>query len=168
MNIIPTEKDINPFGDLDAAWAVKSFLGKDVEQILALFRKEGEIYSYIEDLGWMGSYAFSYYFQAVIKYYYEELEKNSNVAAHMGDLIALVRLKKIVASESIKLKDSQITQIMIIAISKLKTTIKEIDDIPMQQFYEKSWGAQRKMHKIKEECMDCINLLQPYIKKTST
>lgn len=62
----PTLKDINRFDSLDEREAVRHFLGKSLEEALALFA-ENSLY-YQENLMWMGPRAFRFYVQAAVAY----------------------------------------------------------------------------------------------------
>lgn len=66
MAAVPTEEQINPYGDLDGDVAVRNLLGKNVREALALLRENSDRYS--EDYLWMGAQAFDYYVQALIEY----------------------------------------------------------------------------------------------------
>jgi len=64
---LPTQEEINPFPeDLDGQCAVRNFLGKTREQITREFHERGM--SYQEDLMFMGSRAFCFYFPAAVDY----------------------------------------------------------------------------------------------------
>lgn len=64
---LPTQEEINPIPeDLDGQCAVRSFLGKTREQIAREFDEHGV--SYQEDLMFMGSRAFCFYFPAAVDY----------------------------------------------------------------------------------------------------
>jgi hypothetical protein len=66
MNL-PTQKDINPIPeDLDGQCAVRNFLRKTRDQITREFAEHGM--SYQEDLMFMGSRAFCFYFPAAVDY----------------------------------------------------------------------------------------------------
>ncbi len=66
MNL-PTQEDINPIAeDLDGQCAVRNFLGKSRDQIREEFAEHGM--SYQEDLMFMGSRAFCFYFPAAVDY----------------------------------------------------------------------------------------------------
>ena len=64
---LPTQEHINPIPeDLDGQGAVRNFLGKTREQIMREFHEHGM--SYQEDLMFMGSQAFCFYFPAAVDY----------------------------------------------------------------------------------------------------
>jgi hypothetical protein len=63
---IPKIDDINVHDSLDERVAVKRFLGKDLEEAEALFRKN--FLGNSEWLMWMGPRAFCYYVQSAISY----------------------------------------------------------------------------------------------------
>lgn len=63
---LPTEGEINVFDSLDERFAVKNFLGKDLEEARSLFREN--FLRYQEDLMFMGPKAFQFYVQAAIDY----------------------------------------------------------------------------------------------------
>lgn len=64
---LPTQHEINPIPeDLDGKCAVRNFLGKTREQITREFGEHGM--SYQEDLMFMGSRAFCFYFPAAVDY----------------------------------------------------------------------------------------------------
>lgn len=63
---LPVANEINVFDSLDERWAVKHFLGKDLEQAHTLFREN--FLHYQEDLMWMGPIAFRFYLPAAIEY----------------------------------------------------------------------------------------------------
>ena len=68
---LPTAKEINPIPeDLDGQFALRHFLGKNLEEAEALFRENSLRYQ--EDLMWMGAIAFRFYVQAVINYIHSE------------------------------------------------------------------------------------------------
>ncbi len=62
----PTAEEINVFDSLDERWALKNFLGKDLEQAQALFRENS--LHYLDDLMHMGPVAFRFYVPAAIAY----------------------------------------------------------------------------------------------------
>jgi hypothetical protein len=83
---LPTAEEISVFDSLDERWAVKHFLGKDLEQAQALFR-ENFLY-YQEALMHMGPKAFRFYVQAAIKYLLSvESDGNSDAANTFCGLI---------------------------------------------------------------------------------
>jgi hypothetical protein len=64
---IPTQEDINPIPEnLDGQRAVRNFLGKTRDQGVSEFAGHGM--SYQEDLMFMGSRAFCFYFPAAVDY----------------------------------------------------------------------------------------------------
>ncbi len=68
---VPTARDISPSEgvDLDEQWALKHFLGRDVEGALELLREN--FLCYEEDLLFMGRRGFEYYLPAVLLYLQE-------------------------------------------------------------------------------------------------
>ena len=68
---LPTESEINPIpDDLDGQVAVRHFLGKSVQDAVALFADNSLIYQ--EDLMWMGPKAFCFYLPAVLEHFRQE------------------------------------------------------------------------------------------------
>lgn len=68
---LPTESEINPIpDDLDGQVAVKHFLGKTVQDAVAMFADNSLVYQ--EDLMWMGPKAFCFYLPAVLKHFRQE------------------------------------------------------------------------------------------------
>jgi hypothetical protein len=63
---LPTRKEIDVYGCLDGQYAVKNFLGKNLDQAEAMFREN--FMHYGEDLMWMGPKAFCFYVDAAIHY----------------------------------------------------------------------------------------------------
>jgi hypothetical protein len=64
---LPIQEDINPVpANLDGQRAVRNFLGKTREQIAKEFAEHGM--NYQEDLMFMGSRAFCFYFPAAVNY----------------------------------------------------------------------------------------------------
>jgi hypothetical protein len=64
---LPTQEEINPIPeDLDGKCAAQNFFGKAREQITREFHEHGM--SYQEDLMFMGSRAFCFYFPAAVDY----------------------------------------------------------------------------------------------------
>ena len=66
MNTLPTHKDFDPWGDLDAQSAWGNFGGLTLEEAHEKFCNVPE--SYYEDFTHMGANAFSYYFPVIDKY----------------------------------------------------------------------------------------------------
>ena len=63
---LPTREEINPtFDDLDGRVACEHFFGKTLDEAETLLR---ENHRYEEDLMWMGSAAFRYYFPAADRF----------------------------------------------------------------------------------------------------
>lgn len=92
MNI-PTEKEINIFNSLDEINACKHFLGKDLQQAEALFRKNSAYYQ--EDLMWMGPVAFSFYLQAAINYLKSEASaEDSHLIACLYNIVSFRKKDK--------------------------------------------------------------------------
>ncbi len=68
---VPTARDISPTDgvDLDEQYALKHFLGRDVEGALELLRED--FLCYHEDLMFMGRRGFEYYLPALLSYMQE-------------------------------------------------------------------------------------------------
>jgi GNAT superfamily N-acetyltransferase len=65
---LPTEHEISPIPeDLDGKVAVKNFLGKTLQDAVAMFDENSLVYQ--EDLMWMGPPAFCFYLPAVLKHF---------------------------------------------------------------------------------------------------
>jgi hypothetical protein len=67
---IPTKKEINPYDDLDAIEACKTFFGKDLVAAEKMF--EARPSGYADDLLFMGPVAFRYYVRAAIRFLLNE------------------------------------------------------------------------------------------------
>lgn len=63
--ILPTANEINPFGDLDGLTAQKHFLGKSLDQVVAILAENS---TYVDDFMWMGPKAFTFYLPAVLSF----------------------------------------------------------------------------------------------------
>ena len=65
---LPSEAEINPFGDddLDGAFAAQNLLGKSVQEAAALLAENSMHYQ--EDYQWMGPVAFCFYVRALLLY----------------------------------------------------------------------------------------------------
>jgi hypothetical protein len=63
---LPTKKDFDPWGDLDAQWAWKNFGGLTIDSAYNKFCTYPETYQ--EDFMFMGPTAFSFYFSIIEKY----------------------------------------------------------------------------------------------------
>ncbi len=63
---LPTEKEINPFDDLDGRKAAANLVGKDVREAANLLKVNSMCYG--EDYSWMGPTAFCYYAPALVEY----------------------------------------------------------------------------------------------------
>jgi len=61
----PTPEEIDPFGDLDGAAALRAFGGKTRAEAEAMFRSQP--LARLEDLFWMGPRAFDHYVPAAIR-----------------------------------------------------------------------------------------------------
>lgn len=79
---LPTGQEINPHDDLDGRIACQHFLGKSVDDAVALFR-DSDIY-YQGDLRWMGPVAFRYYLPAAAQYICENPGDISDFVAHFA------------------------------------------------------------------------------------
>ena len=66
MPHLPTEKEINPYDDLDGRSVARHLLGKSVDEATELLC-ENSIH-YYEDYTWMGPAAFCYYAPALVAY----------------------------------------------------------------------------------------------------
>jgi len=68
MTTLPTEREINPIAeDLDGQTAVRHFLGKSVDDIVAVLDEYSLAYQ--EDLMWMGPQAFCFYLPAFLQHF---------------------------------------------------------------------------------------------------
>ncbi len=78
MSFIPNQKDISPgYAQLDEELALKHFLGKNKNEAAELFFNHSELYG--DDLMWMGSRAFSYYFPSVEPYLRSDFSNKDSV-----------------------------------------------------------------------------------------
>lgn len=65
---LPTEHEINPIPeDLDGQVAVRNFLGKTLQDAVAMFDENSLVYQ--EDLMWMGPTAYCFYLPAVLEHF---------------------------------------------------------------------------------------------------
>jgi len=64
--ILPTANEINPFSDLDGLTAKKHFLGKSLDQVVAMLAENSTYY--VQDFMWMGPKAFTFYLPAVLSF----------------------------------------------------------------------------------------------------
>ncbi len=82
---LPTREEIDPYNDLDGRVACEHFLGKSVDEAVALFR-ENDIY-YQEDLMWMGAPAFRFYWTAAEQYIRHETGDISDFISHFASTL---------------------------------------------------------------------------------
>jgi len=71
---LPTREEINVYDSLDERTACEHFLGKNLAEAEALFRKNS--FPYLEDLMFMGASAFRFYIQAAIRYLESDAAQN--------------------------------------------------------------------------------------------
>lgn len=85
MRRIPTREEINPVAeDLDGQMALKHFYGKSQSEAAKLFfGPELDAMNYIDDLRWMGSKAFSFYFPSVEPYLLSQESKEDSNAINV-------------------------------------------------------------------------------------
>lgn len=85
MKRIPTREEINPIAeDLDGQTALKHFYGKSQSEAAKLFfGSELDAMNYIDDLRWMGSKAFSFYFPSVEPYLLSQESKEDSDAINV-------------------------------------------------------------------------------------
>ena len=79
---LPTRQEINPYDDLDGRVACVHFLGKNLDEVEALFR-ENDIY-YESDLMWMGAPAFRFYLPAVLQFVRQQKGDISDFISHFA------------------------------------------------------------------------------------
>ena len=93
MTTIPTKKDINPTpGNLDELTALKHFHGKSQSEAANLFFECPTYYE--EDLKWMGSKAFAFYFPSMEPYLLSEAsEDDSDIINALANTLQ-IRLKQ--------------------------------------------------------------------------
>ena len=93
MTTIPTKKDINPTpGNLDELTALKHFNGKSQSEAANLFFECPTYYE--EDLKWMGSKAFAFYFPSMEPYLLSEAsEDDSDIINALANTLQ-IRLKQ--------------------------------------------------------------------------
>lgn len=93
MTTIPTKKDINPTpGNLDELTALKHFHGKSQSEAANLFFEYPTYYE--EDLKWMGSKAFAFYFPSMEPYLLSEAsEDDSDIINALANTLQ-IRLKQ--------------------------------------------------------------------------
>lgn len=93
MTTIPTTKDINPtLGNLDELTALEHFHGKTQNEAANLFFEYSTYYE--EDLKWMGSKAFAFYFPSMEPYLLSEAsEDDSDIINALVDTLQF-RLKQ--------------------------------------------------------------------------
>jgi hypothetical protein len=73
-------EDIVPYGSLDEETACRHFLGKTIDEAVAMFNEASLIYQ--EDLMWMGLSAFNYYVKAAVKYIESDASNCDSGMAH--------------------------------------------------------------------------------------
>lgn len=84
---IPSDREIDPHGDLDGASARKTFSGKDVAEAEVLIAENSLARQ--EDLFWMGPVAFVYYLPAAAAYLESESASGDSdfVTSFCGTLV---------------------------------------------------------------------------------
>lgn len=133
---IPSQKDINPYGDAKAAAAARHFEGKSREGVLDMFAEAGGIAPYLEDLYWMGPQAFDVYFEAVCDFYRYHLEHAtiSHRAEMVKDLLKLAQERYNIHATSLLSKSPAILALLEDARPLLEADAQSLDDAILRQY----------------------------------
>ena len=83
---LPTRAEIDLYGSLDEAVACEHFLGKTLDEAVAMFEENSLAYQ--EDLMWMGPRAFAFYVPAVTRYLATEAARGDSdlVSCMLGNI----------------------------------------------------------------------------------